>query len=258
MKNLLLLSSLVAFSACTVPQTKPPKTIRIDVPNNTGYTPPINNTRYEIPTNTDFSVVDANHNTLLTRGRETLSDGKAKEAILNYFNPIIRDYEKNYASSRQRIFTARTQKEHDAYSRSTRNAKVLSKTWSEAYYLKAYALLELKELQQSEITIGKALKLAPSNSKYLSEVAHLYQLKKEFRRALKSYSFAEKSANLYTPKSLHQKELLRAKRGMAYNLIELRELDRAKKIYKDILKILPRDKIALKELKYIDELKKRR
>ena len=124
--------------------------------------------------------------------------------------------------------------------------------------MKAYALLELKETDKAEKIIKKALKLAPLNSKYLSEQAHIYQLKKEFRRALSAYTSAEKSANLYSPQRVHKRELLRAKRGMAYNLIELKDLKRAKKIYNEILKISPRDKIAIKELKYINEVKKRR
>jgi len=279
MKNLLLLSSLVAFTACTVPPTKPPKTIHINVPDTPDYSrvniphtpdystvnipntpnyPITNHPTANIPETTDYATVDANHNNLLSRGTEMLSNKKASEAIMNYFNPIIRDYERRYASSKKPIFTARTQKEHDTYIRSSYNAKILSKTWSEAYYLKAYALLELNKINQAEETIDKALKLAPANSKYLSEAAHIYQVKKEFRSALSRYKLAEKSANLYTPKSLHKKELLRAKRGIAYNLIELREFNGAKKIYKEILRISPRDKIALKELKYIDELKKRR
>lgn len=241
MKNLLLLTSLVAFTACTVPNAKPPKTIHVNVPDNTNY-----------------SNSDAQHNNMLTTGMNTLSNGKAKEAILNYFNPIIKDYENNYASTREQIFTARTQKEHDKYMHSVNNAKILSETWSEAYYLKAYALLELKEINEAQTVVKKALNLAPSNSKYLSEFAHIYQLKKEFKDALRTYTWAETSANLYTPKSLHQKELLRAKRGMGYNLIELKEFNKAENIYKQILKILPHDEIAIKELKYIQELKKRR
>ena len=57
MKNLLLLSSLVAFTACTAPIVKPPKTIHVNVPDKR-----------------DYSTVDTNHNSLLSTGREMIPE----------------------------------------------------------------------------------------------------------------------------------------------------------------------------------------
>jgi tetratricopeptide (TPR) repeat protein len=212
--------------------------------------------------NIDYETVDAKHKAWLKKGEKILKRGEAGGAILNYFNPVITDYRKIYASNTKRIYTARTEREYNFYLMTANNeqktAHILSEIWSEAYYLKAYALLELKDINKAQSTIKKALSLAPSNSKYLSELGLTYKLQKDWKKALITYSSAEKSAKFFTPKNLYKEELLQAKRGIGYSLIELKEMNKAEKVYREILKISPKDKIAQKELNYILELKKRR
>ena len=244
MKNLLIFGIIFALSACTpIVKKEPKQTIQINQPNTSNYT-----------------VINKKHNELLNKGKELVEKGDKKNAIIYYFNPVIKDYETTYANTSKRIYTARTQEEYDFYSMSAINegktAHILSETWSRAYYLKAYTLLELKELNLAEKNIRKALYLSPSNSKYLSELGHIQHIKKEWRKALISYQLAEKSANLFSPKKLKQKEILRAKRGIGYSYTELKEFKKAESVYKDILKIDSRDKVALRELKYIRRLRK--
>ena len=245
MQNLFMITLLFLISACSVVK-KPPyqSTIQINTIDNV-----------------DYETVDKKHKASLKKGEILVKKGEIQNAILNYFNPIINDYEKVYDSSLKKIYTARTQKEHDFYLMTANNqqktAHILSETWSEAYYLKTYALLELKDLRTAQTTIQKALKLAPSNSKYLAELGLTYQLQKAWKKALISYSSAEKSARFFSPKKLQKEEYIRAKRGMGYSLIELKELNKAETLYREILKILPKDKIAQRELNYILELKKR-
>jgi len=246
MKNLFMMGGLFAFSACSVvPPSSSPSSMIITSSDQVSY-----------------ATVDEKHKAWLKKGEDIIKKGDPDSAILNYFNPVIQDYQKIYASTSKRIYTARTEKEHDFYLKlansEQKTAHILSKTWSEAYYLKAYALLEHKWVSDAQVMIKKALKLAPSNSKYLSELGHTYQLQKLWKKALISYTSAEKSAIFFSPKSLHKIELLRAKRGVGYSLIELKELNKAEKVYREILKILPKDKIAQRELNYILELKKRR
>jgi len=69
-------------------------------------------------------------------------------------------------------------------------------------------------------------------------------------------SIKKLSANFLSPKKLKQKEILRAKRGMGYSYIELKEFRKAEAVYKEILNIDSRDKVAIKELKYIRGLRK--
>ena len=209
----------------------------------------------------NYTNMDKRHNQLLREGQKLLAKGKREIAIVNYFNPIIKDYERIYAYINKRLYSARTQEEYEFYKSSAKSenrlALVLSETWSLAYYLKAYALLELKELKLAKKSMQKALALAPSNSKYLSEMGHIYHLDKNMNSALKSYLLAEKSASFFSPKSLKKSELLRAKRGIGFSYTELNQLNRAENIYREVLAIDSSDKIAKRELKYIQELKKK-
>jgi tetratricopeptide (TPR) repeat protein len=244
MKNLLIFGTIFALSACTpIVKKGSTQTIQINQANNSNYI-----------------VVDKKHNDLLNKGKELIGKGVKKDAIIHYFNPVIKDYEITYAHSSKRIYTARTQAEHDFYlmtaSNEGKTAHILSETWSRAYYLKAYTLLELKEISLAEKNIKKALYLSPSNSKYLSELGHIQHINRAWREALTSYQLAEKSANFFSPKELKQKELLRAKRGIGYSYTELKEFRKAEAVYKEILNINSKDPVALKELKYIRGLKK--
>ena len=258
MKDLLFITTLFMLSACTPTvnnTTTPHQTIQINQVDNSGIVNnPINNINY--------ADMDKKHQRLLQDGEKLISKGQRKKAIINYFNPIIKDYETIYANSSKRIYTARTEAERDFYIMSANNqqlqAHVLSETWSKAYYLKAFTLLELKELNLAKQTITKALSLAPSNSKYLSEMGHIYHLSKDINSALKNYRLAEKAVKFFSPKALQKQELIRAKKGIGFSFIELNRLDEAERIYKEVLKIDSRDKVAKKELKYIKELKKRR
>ena len=244
MKNLLIFGTIFVLSACTpIVKKDPQQTIQVNHPNNSNY-----------------EVINKKHNKLLNKGEELVGKGDKKDAIIHYFNPVIKDYEKIYANTSKRIYTARTQEEYDFYSMTATNegkiAHILSEIWSRAYYLKAYTLLELKELNLAEKNIRKALYLSPSNSKYLSELGHVQHIKKQWKKALKSYQLAEKSASFFSPKKLKRKEILRAKRGMGYSYTELKEFKKAEAVYKDILKIDSRDRVALRELKYIRGLRK--
>ncbi len=251
MKNILLIITLFILGACT-PIVKN-NTARIIIEDDYRDT--------VLQTPRDYANIDKRHQELLREGEALLAKKKRKKAIFNAFNPVIRDYETIYANTNKRIYTARTQEEYTFYMLSAKNedksALLLSDTWSMAYYLKAYALLELNEVELAKKTILKALALAPSNAKYLSEMGHIYHLRKDTKKALQSYLLAEKSAKLFSPEHLKKEELLRAKRGIGFSYIELNQLDKAERVYKEVLSINPKDKIAKKELNFIKGVKKK-
>jgi len=252
MKNVLLILLLISLSACTAPNAHQiPNTIEVET-SQTVNTPIVNTPM----------VDDLKYKELLSSGEQALYYGDAQKAILNHFNPIITHYEDAYTHVTKHIYTARSREEHLFYLATAREegkeVEVLNTTWSDAYYLKAYALVELKEISNAKIFIEKAVQLAPSNSKYLSELGHFYHQEKEWQKALSTYQSAEKSAQLFSPKELQETELLRAKRGIGYSLTELNELSKAEAVYNEILKIAPNDKIALQELKYIQQVKNKR
>lgn len=247
MKNILTFTTFVLLLGCTpIVKKSSNETIQIAQPNSTIYN--------------NYEMVDKKHDRLLKIAKELILKGERKEAIVNYLNPIIVDYEKIYLNSSKRIYNARTKEEYSFYSMSAindgREPHILSTNWSMAYFLKGYTLLELKELKLAEKSIRQALYLSPSNSKYLSELGHLLHIKRDWRGALNSYRLAEKSATLFSPQNLKQKELLTAKRGIGFSYTELKELNNAESTYKEILEIDSKDRVAIKELKYIKGLRR--
>jgi len=246
MKNLLI-STLFLLSACTPIATQ--KSPRSTQSNQIG--------------SHNYEEMNKKHQELLSQGKKFLANGERKKSIFNCFNPIIKDYENIYRNTSKRLYSARTKAEHDFYLMATHlnqleKIHVLSEMWSLAYYLKAYALLELQEIDLAQKTMAKALKLSPSNAKYLSEMGHIYHLKKEVKKSLQNYLLAEKAVALLSPNTLKKSELLRAKRGIGFSFIELKDLKSAERVYREILAINSKDKIARKELKYIQAIKKSR
>ena len=67
--------------------------------------------------------------------------------------------------------------------------------------------------------MAKALKLSPKHSRFLSELAHLYGTEEKWKQSQEIYEQAEKAA-IYAPENVREMELLRAKRGIGYSLIE--------------------------------------
>jgi len=102
--------------------------------------------------------------------------------------------------------------------------------------------------------LEKAIAWSPQNSMYLAELGNLYQLKKNWQQSLEYFKQAEDAAEL-SPDNVRTLELLRAKRGVGYNLTELGQLNDAEKKYRECLAIDKNDKKSKDELTYIKQLK---
>jgi len=133
-------------------------------------------------------------------------------------------------------------------------AIVLSSTWANAYYMKGWALEELRKLSEARAAIKQASELSPFNSQYLSELAYLYVLEKGWAKAEELYKSAEEHASL-SPDDVKKVELGRARRGLGYVFVELGRLDEAEKKYLQCLKDDPKDQKAAAELEYVRNLK---
>lgn len=167
----------------------------------------------------------------LKAGAEKLQQGYTALAIRDYFDPVIAHYEKAYAHSNKEVHTARSPAESLLYlvgdvaaqerGRAKRDVVVLDTTWSDAYLLKAYALVELQRVKESQAALRAALRLAPRNARYLSELAYTYQDRKNFRKALETYREAEDAARLTSPEDEKPQDIALALRGQGYSLSEL-------------------------------------
>ena len=205
------------------------------------------------------SKTKAEYEKLLTEGTSKLFNGHPKEAIENFFNPIIEYFEQHYRNNGERIYCSNERSETIIYllkaAADNQSASVLSQMWADAFFYKGYAYVDLGLLDHAATWINKAIELSPSHSGYLSELGHTYQVKKKWSEAMGLYKQAEEAANTVTPDRYKKPELLRAMRGIGFILIELGRLDEAERKFKKCLEIDETDEKSLHQLEYIRHMR---
>ncbi len=198
---------------------------------------------------------------LLSKGQKYLSQNNTKKAI-SEFSKALELCKGQYNNNEQKHYAARGQVEILYYmlkaASENISAVAVSTTCSDALYLIGYASLDLGKVEDAEKYLLRAVEMAPVNSMYLSELGHVYQIKRNWEIALKIFQDSENNVEAYSPPSLKTKELLRAKRGIGFVLIELGKLDEAEKKFRECLEIDENDKKALNELNYIKGLRSKK
>jgi tetratricopeptide (TPR) repeat protein len=198
--------------------------------------------------------------TLLEEARQFI-DAKNSAAAIRKCDAVIAAYKAHYGGRKEKIYCARSGPETLASllkaAVDKNNAIALSSTWADAYFMKAYALQELRRLTEAKTTLLLALKLSPLNSQYLCELGSIYALEKNWPKAKQVYTEAEDNAKL-APDVSSADELARARRGLGYVLVELGKLDEAEKKYQQCLAANPNDTKAKAELEYVREQKAKR
>jgi len=196
---------------------------------------------------------------MLRDGTRLVEAKKPQEAITDYFDKVLAHFDSRYRNSQEQIFCARNSTESLFYLQKAVNekkrARVISSTWADTHFAKGYALLELGRKVEAKASIEKALVLSPSNSRYLSELGYIYQQEKNWPKALETYQASEEAANLFSAPDLKTLELLRAKRGLGYVLVELNRLDEAEEKYRQCLELDKNDQKTMAELQYIQGLR---
>jgi len=196
---------------------------------------------------------------LLADGVRILASGKPKEAIAQYFEKVVASYEDQYRDTNVRLLCARSTQESLLYllqsAKDNIATTVISATWADAYYYKAYALVELKQVPEAKTTLARALALSPSNSQYLSELGHIYQWERDWPMALQTFQAAEAAAHDVSPPQTREIELCRAWKGLGYVFVEQNRLAEAEKMYKQCLELKKDDSLAMRELRHIQGLK---
>jgi tetratricopeptide (TPR) repeat protein len=221
----------------------------------------------------------------LEKGRDVLQAGDAAAAVKEYIDPVITYYEKTYADSPNEIFCADDQhvtlfyllsaaisaeigKEKipenlapeifKATGRDTRKSTgdtiVLSSTWAEAYFLKAYALVEQKKIKSAQEYLEKALRLSPCKATYWSELGHVHQVQKDWDGCLEAFQLAEEASEFSADEN-KDFDRARAWRGIGFVYIETDKLDEAEALYNMCLELNADDKMAANELRYIEQLR---
>ena len=198
---------------------------------------------------------DAAAYALLESGLRLASSGHSDEALAG-FDKVIALYEDSFKDEKDKLYSARSKTEMLGYLLQAVNAgesaKVVSASWARAYYLKGYVLQDLHRIAEAKAALLRAVELAPENSQYLGELGSIYQIERNWPRALDVFQSAA-SASDYSPPKLKNAELARAWRGMGYVLVELGQLDEAEKWYQKCLALDNNDARALAELRYVQE-----
>ncbi len=151
-----------------------------------------------------------------------------------------------------------------------KDAVALTSMWSEAYYMKAYALYELAvesggyahntqitddtRIAQAKAALARGLSLQPYHARMHAELGQIHQLEKNWNAALAAYTAAEDAA-AFSPEEERTADLTRAKRGIGFVLIELGRLKDAERKFRECLKLDPKDAGAKRELEYIRHLR---
>ena len=157
--------------------------------------------------------------------------------ITEHFDKVIAAYELRFKDDRRKFYTARWQIESLMYlveaaaskEEPKRGAVVVSSLWSDAWYIKGYALVELRRIGEAKSALESALALAPRNSQYLGELGNLYLGLRDWPQAFATFEKAEVAAREFSPPEVKNAELSRAWRGMGYVYIEQNRLDDAEK-----------------------------
>lgn len=190
-----------------------------------------------------------------------LIDNRSPAAAIPKCDEVINAFKTYYANSKQKIFCSRTSTESlGVLMKATvdkTNAIALSSTWSDAYFMKCYALQDMHQSGEAKAALQLALELSPFNSQYLAESGEIYAIEKNWSKAEQAYREAEDNAAL-SPKASRADELGRARRGLGYVLVELGRFDEAEKKYQQCLAADPNDSKAKAELEYVREEKSRR
>lgn len=215
---------------------------------------------------------------------QALTHGGDPKAAIALIEAVIAEYERQYPDGDTRWYVARTLPETIAYAtRGTaspdgkhRDTVVLDVAWAEAYFLKAYALVELSAgsgayktnkggnpesdpqyLAQARAALERGLQLEPYHARMLAELGNLLQVQQDWAAMLKVFESAEAAAS-FLPEDEQDTAFGRAKRGIGYALTELGRLDEAEAKFRECLRIDPDDTGAKHELEYIRQLREKR
>jgi len=173
--------------------------------------------------------------------------------------PVVASLEKEYSDEKRHIFCSQTA-EQDGYYLTTAdggadNVRLVTVTWCQALYVKAFALVDLDRLDDAQSAFERLVTFAPKHSRYLNELAYVFLKKKDWKHSIEAYANAEAAAS-FTPERRDYERCV-SFRGIGYDLVELGRLDDAEAAYRKCLAIIPDEPKSLGEIEYIKEQRKK-
>jgi tetratricopeptide (TPR) repeat protein len=200
--------------------------------------------------------VEADYLLLFKKANDLLTAKRPAEALDCCITKIIDFYlAEEQANPKVRFYSAKTQAETLHYlleaAKEKKDSRVVSALYSHAYYVQAFAYIDLGRNAEARVAIEQALRLSPRNSQFLAERAHQFALAKEWRASLSGFIEAESAARQLSDEKIKTGEICRALRGQGYALAELQRLREAEKAYLSCLELSSSDGKAVAELGYV-------
>jgi len=208
--------------------------------------------------------------TEVLKGVQMVHAGQIQAAIDGPLTDVVNRFEKKYAHSDERIYSARGPLQSLLYMATAataisdgsdkRSAIALGPAWGMAYWARGYAYAEMARYPEAEVELKKAIALSPSDAQYQNELAFALQAQHRYAKSLAIYEQVPGMVPLMDewPDSLKNDYTCRAFRGQGYDLSELGRFDEAEKAYRECLKIIPDDPKSKGELTWIAEQRARK
>jgi tetratricopeptide (TPR) repeat protein len=125
-----------------------------------------------------------------------------------------------------------------------------------AIFIKGFALIDLNRSAEAGAFLERAAAMAPLEAHYANEYAEWHKSRRNWQKSFELFEKA-RSLSTYAPEK-HKVEIeARSLRGMAFTKIELGDLDQAEKYIRESLKLTPKNIGAVRELEYIEMLRKK-
>lgn len=197
----------------------------------------------------------------LEKGVKLMLAGKPAEAE-EIFSKIIKSYEKSHAPSvpyrcAYASDAARTI-EHAVKELGGKKFILGSDVWCTALWGKGFVLIDLNRSPEAGEFLARSVEMAPMNAHFINEYAEWFKPQRQWQTSYKLFERAWQTADrdVIGPE---RKVAARALRGMAFNLIEMGDLDQAEHFLKLSLEYEPEAAGKVKgELDYIADQRSRK
>ena len=194
----------------------------------------------------------------MLEGVNLLQSGKPAEA-LKIFDAVITSYEASHDSVVPfRCTSIEAAKDTISYAaNSLKGGKFIlgSEEWCTALWGKGFALIDLGKSTEAGPYLARAVEMDPMNAHYINEYAEWFKPQRQWQQSYDLFLRAWRTVD-HDRKGLHRRVAARALRGMAFNMIELGDLNEAERLYRQSLDYEPEAATKVQnELDYIGDAK---
>jgi tetratricopeptide (TPR) repeat protein len=138
--------------------------------------------------------------------------------------------------------------------RTGKHVTVLGPGWCQALFAKGFVLIDLNRSPEAGSFLARAVEMAPTRGHYVNEYAEWYKSRHEWQKSYDLFAHAWDITD-HDKQGPDRKIAARALRGMAFNKVEMGDLDAAEKLNRQSLELEPENKGVLTELDYIASLR---